>query len=38
MKCVSYLGVVVRLNSFRGFNLAHKEEAPKAVKKKWILL
>ena len=23
MNCMSYLGVVVRLNSFRGFNLAH---------------
>ena len=23
MKCMSCLGVVVRLNSFRGFNLAH---------------
>ena len=23
MKCISCLGLVVRLNSFRGFNLAH---------------
>ena len=25
MNCMSCLGVVVRLNSFRGFNLAHRE-------------
>ena len=24
MKCMSCLGLVVRLNSFRGFNLAHR--------------
>ena len=27
MKCMSCLGVVVRLNSFRGFNLAHNSHA-----------
>ena len=28
MKCMSCLGLVVRLNSFKGFNLAHtKDEA-----------
>ena len=29
MKCMSCLGVVVRLNSFRGFNLAHMVEEKK---------
>ena len=28
MKCMPCLGVVVRLNSFRGFNLAHNREIP----------
>ena len=27
MKCMSCLGLVVRLNSFRGFNLAHINKA-----------
>ena len=26
MKCMSCLGLVVRLNSFRGFNLAHSKK------------
>ena len=32
MNCMSCLGVVVRLNSFRGFNLAHKQPPPLSVR------
>ena len=35
MNCMSCLGVVVRLNSFRGFNLTHRVIVVERGRKKW---